>query len=461
MPNLINVTSLSQASVKYNPELLQVAHMRLVDFAKEMKINVIIMHKDDVVSIIDRRGNIMRPYGTSKNLLANKEFLKATEQKLELKRGYINLSDDISAYSDNTASNKVLANGGFELDPKTGDIPKEALILTNVVKTLTEDIIYAIPFAKRDETDLSPLGVFDGFNQKIDDAITAGHISLAKGNLVNLGNAYGPADQGYSATNNAYLDIVTWLSAASPKIKRGYCVLRMTNSLKSKILACYKDKVKSFKDSTWEDVTAMIKSDTNIPQLEICVSQAWGIGDRITLTGEYEDPTMRDLFDFGINIDPEDSGIFKIRDIDENPNIIQYYAQPKMGCRIKGFNKNVFMVNEKSNTPDTTLSGDYTSAEIANGMHEDFDQANATIATLNQTVTTQQTTIAAMQPLVELLVNPNYQGVKGSVVSLATPAVGDLGEIYYVNNTGTPAETGIYECQEDAENPGTYVWVKL
>lgn len=362
MANLIDLQQLTEANVKYNPQIYQIVFMGLADFALAMRINVLQTKKDDAIKILRRRGNIMRPYKTDAartiDLKNNRDFLKVDEFMLNLKRGYINLYDDISLYQDSESQAKVLVNSGKNVSgTQLADIPMKAIILMNAAKTIQEDIICSMAFGQRNEDGTSPLDCFDGFNTIITDRITAGDISIGKGNLVNSGSL------AFALTGTtAYDNLLAWLRNAGPKMRLGYAVLRITNEVKNAVLQAYKNKVNNFSDPGWDTVAQRLKEDANFQNLEIVTHAAWGTGQRIILSGEYTDPTMRDLFDFGINYEPAES-IFQVRAPFENPNLIQYFAQPRMGCRIKGFLPSVFMVNEGTNQA-VSLSGDYTSDEL-------------------------------------------------------------------------------------------------
>ncbi len=372
--NLVDLSSLRQAAIRYNPELYTTMVISLQDVSEALRINVIQTNEDDEIKTLVRRGHLLRPYDHQFDIKNNRELLKIKTYMLKLKRGYINLYDDITLYEDKKSQKKVLFNRGIHIDPQMNNIPLESIILTNATRTLMEDIVFAMFFAKRNETGTTPLDCFDGFNTIIDNAIVDGEISA------NLGNYVPSGSLAYSDTGtNAYDNLLKWLRKASPKMRAGRCVLRITNDVMSAVLQAYKVKVNNFSDPDWATVTQRLQEDGHFRSLEICTHVAMGYGDRIFLTGEYEDPQMRDLFDFGIDYTP-DVNIFQVRAPFENPNYIQYYSQPKMGTRIKGFSPHVFMMNEGVNTP-MDLSGDYKSNEIWSMVNPDQSK-NISVASL-------------------------------------------------------------------------------
>ncbi len=354
----INVEALQRAAVNYQNELARIPIMKLMDAASALKINVISLKENDKVGVLERRGNIMRPYILGTELVRIRELARVKEYPLNLAMAYSNLVEDITTYQFEKAK-KVLSNAGEPVDLKANKHPLEAQVVFAMVSTFGEDTINAMFFAERNEADQSPLGSFDGFFAYLDALTAAGEVSVAKGNLVNSGEISAPVDANDTL---AFTRVLAWLRAASPKLRSGRAIWRLSQTAINNITAAYANKVKNFKDPTWEETFAKLKDLCQWQRLEYATHYALGSGGRMTINGEYENARSgRDLFDFGINTDAA-AQFCQVRAPFENPNLAQFFIQAAYGTRIKGVNPNVFLTNEQTNTA-ISLSGDYTTEE--------------------------------------------------------------------------------------------------
>lgn len=180
----VNIESLQREAKNYQKDFRLLPYALLIDVLKEIKVSLLEVDYKDTIIVKERKGGITAPYvaGTVDNTA---EISKLLESDLVTELAYASIKDNITNYRDkkvlyDAASNKV--------NNKTKKHPLERDIIADIVKTTAEDVIDAIFNAKRDTADKSPLGMFDGYETKISDAIAASEISEAKGNLVNTGN---------------------------------------------------------------------------------------------------------------------------------------------------------------------------------------------------------------------------------------------------------------------------------
>jgi hypothetical protein len=82
---------------------------------------------------------------------------------------------------------------------------------------VAEDNVDAMFHAKRDTSDLTPMGMFDGFNEKIDAEIVTGEIAAAKGNYEATGAITLPSG---TSDTDAIDKVVAFVRAGHAKLKK-------------------------------------------------------------------------------------------------------------------------------------------------------------------------------------------------------------------------------------------------
>ena len=196
MPPIINTASLNRTSEQYNPTLQLLPFMMLEPTMIELHINLLeVASKDTKVTFL-RKGNVSKPYVAG--VIDYGDLGKAVERTLEVLPAYAALKDHIMNYK-----SKLIATNAInreKIDNQSKKHPLEFLILEEKVKTVGEDIISALFHATRNESDKSPLGMFDGFNKKILDGVSSGEIAVAKGNQYNTGAIKAPTSATHART---------------------------------------------------------------------------------------------------------------------------------------------------------------------------------------------------------------------------------------------------------------------
>jgi hypothetical protein len=348
MPNekktVINIESLSRAAQDYDPVLRKLPFLILMETLKSLRVNMIEADAKDTVVAFHRKGGLAKPYvvgGT--NTVAEDEIGKIVERHLEPKPSFVALKDHIQNYK----AKRILSNSTEKPDMKTKKHPQELLILESKIRTVGEDILDALFHAERDETDKTPMGMFDGFNTILDNDITAGRVSAPNGNLITTGAITRPEDED---DMEALDKIVEFLRKAHPQLrKRG--ILYITNGALFAVQDALGNKMKYKNAMEYDVFLNHLRSICQAPGLQIVSDPALGSGSRLMLINP-------GLLDFGVSA-KEDTNFVEVRAPYEDPNIVQFWMQWQAGCRITSVHAKDFVCNEQTNTA-TNMSGDYS-----------------------------------------------------------------------------------------------------
>lgn len=340
---VIDISGLTRLAVNYQSDMRYLPYAVMVEtLVNEHQINLLPgIENQDVVTTFLRKRGIAKPLFVGMEV-QDSDIGKPVESILKIENAYASVQDDIQNYKE-----KVIIRPGEKIGQnQTHKHPFEVGIMMGIIRTFSEDILDAVFHAERNTSDLSPMGLFDGFDTKIDDGISDGIIASGLGNIVDSGDFEAPAsDTDYTA----YHRLRDWLRQAHPDLlKNGvlhlprlvarYCMDALKNKTKQKA-----DTFISFVDYLNDDVDGNLK---------VVKSRLMGTGDRINLFAPGN-------MEFGFN-SLSDTTFVKIRDINKNPNIVNYWIQAGFGTRWINFHKKVFMTNTGSLTPNL-LSGDYVS----------------------------------------------------------------------------------------------------
>lgn len=342
MSAIINTDSLNRTSQQYNPTLQVLPFMMLDPTMQELAINFLeVVGKDTKVTFL-RKGNVSKPYVAG--VIDYSDLGKAIERTLEVKPAYAALKDHIMNYKSKlVASNAISTERN---DNKTKKHPLEFLILEEKVKTVAEDIISALFHAERDDNDKSPMGMFDGFNTHIANAIIAGEISVAKGNQYNTGSIIAPTS---GTDTDAYDKVVAFIRSANPMLrKKG--ILYITQTTLFHAIDALGNKIKSKDLLEFEVFLRHLQGSTATPSLRVIAHEALGTGDNLLLT-------VPGNLDFGMNTRGDEKFV-QVRNPFEDPNIVQFWTQWESGTRISQLHPKTFLVNNGV-AASADLSGDY------------------------------------------------------------------------------------------------------
>lgn len=340
----INFEGLSSAAKRWDPVLRTLPFRSLNETAKKMRLNIInVKSGEHIIKNMRRNAGIVAPYSPGLTLDQSKELMKFLEASLKPEIVFANVPDNVTNYEEMD----IISSQGNAVDNKTKKHPLEYLILRNLVTSFSEDISFNLFTAQRDESVLSPATAFNGFNYKLSVLRTALEISAANKNLVNsgefgTGTAQAPVDD--------YQKLVDWLRQANFFLRKGEVILYASEHVMNNVRKSYKDRVKAFMDPTFEDTVRLLRSDANMPALQIITEPEFGSGSQLILIK----PGMLDV---GTR-NATDQQFVSVRNVKDDPNEVSFWVQAAYDTRIVDIHPKVFMMNEFINTVED-LAGDY------------------------------------------------------------------------------------------------------
>ncbi len=343
--SVVNITNLSRAAVTYNNLLRELPYFIFQEVARKLRINIVEVDGEDVLISKRRKADFLRPYKPGLSLNDQQELLKFFETKLKPQPVYAELNDNVLSYTDK----KVISNAGEPVNNKTKKHPLELLILKDLVISVSEDVIFNLFHAQRDENTASAETSFNGFFHKLNLLVTAGEISAAKGNLKTTG-AFDPAATNPETSTANYTRMVTFLKSANPLLRSGEVLLYAAEKPMTAVRDDFRKLVGSFDYPSIDQVVEKLRSDANIPGLKVITDESYGTGDQLILTKPGN-------LDFGVG-KQTDSQFVQVRNPHMDPNIVQYWIQAAYDTRIQDVHKKLFMTNEQKNT-GLNFAGDY------------------------------------------------------------------------------------------------------
>jgi len=340
---VINFSSISDEAKKRQSELRYLPWIILLEVLKSLGINMKNVKGIDVITEAQRKGGLLRPYTVGGTPAAATEIIKLSERNLQLKKAYLQLIDNINNYASAPILNNPFDSGDINQSKKH---PLGKIILENNIKTFAEDVLDAMFFAERDDSGTTPLDIFDGFNTIIDDEVSAGNISTAKGNMVNTGTIASPG----AGTFVALTQLVAFIRSADPALRRYKANMYITPNVYNYAIDSLENKMQ-YRDG---DINALERylNEKCSSQITIKKHEILGSGTRIMLM----EPG---LLDFGFD-NFGDFDFVQVRNIDTDPNIVRFWMQADMGVRLNGTHKKVLCINEQSAVA-SSISGDYVS----------------------------------------------------------------------------------------------------
>lgn len=345
MANLIDISALVREAKTYEPALQLLPFTTLMEPLQKLGINLVDVQDKNVFVSFHRKGGLSRPYvaGNPNDSFDAGAIGKVLEHELAVKPCVLPIVENVRNYK-----NYAVISNQPGTDNQTKKHPLERVILENVVKTVSEDTIDAMFHAKFDTTDATPMGMFDGFGELIDDEIAATTISEANGNLFPTGAL---ADVTNTSDTNTIDKIVAFVRAANPKLKKNANLMIDPTTLYYAMRAL-ENKVSLHQLVTLEALVAYIRSVAIAPNLNIVTDESLGTGGRLILTAPFN-------MELGMRT-RSDVDFVQVRNFYDDPNWVQYWCQFEAGTRIRETHEKMFQVNDQTNTA-VSLSGDYRS----------------------------------------------------------------------------------------------------
>lgn len=337
----LTVTDLTRLAVKYQKDIKMLPFAVLSEVLGQHGITLFpgVQYKDIIISFLRKQG-IAKPYFPGLTI-ADSDIGKIEESELVVEKAYASVSDNIWNYVTKTliTPDEMLGKN------KNKKHPFEVQTMMAIVRTFGEDIIDALFHATRNTNDASPLGLFDGFETKIEAAIVAGSITGGKGNLIPNTAIIAPT----SNTDTApYDNLRDWLRQANPYLLKDG-ILMLPRLITQYAMDGLKNKTAQ-KADTYIKFMEYLNDDVG-GNLKLVNSRIMGTGDRMYLTAPGN-------MDFGMNTMGDETFV-QVRNIDPDPNIVNYWIQADYGTRWRTFHEKKFLTNSGSLT-GSQLSGDYS-----------------------------------------------------------------------------------------------------
>lgn len=343
--NTVNINSLTRAAKQYNNVLRELPFFSFQEVAKKLRINILEVDGEDIIISKRRKADFLRPYKAGLTLGNEQELMKFFESILKPETVYAEINDNILSYKDK----KVISNAGEPVNNKTKQHPLEFLILKDLVLSFSEDVIFNLFHAQRDVDTASAETSFDGFFHKINQLVTANEIKADNGNLITTG-AFDPASENEDTSTANYYRMVNFLKSAHPLLRRGEVILYAGEKPVNAVRDDFRKLVKAFDYPSVEQVVEKLRSDANIPGLQIITDESYGTGDQLILTKPGN-------LDFGVG-SKTDADFVQVRNPHKDPNVVQYWIQAAYDTRIVDVHQKLFMINEQKNAA-LNLAGDY------------------------------------------------------------------------------------------------------
>lgn len=339
---VVDISTLQESAVRYDSDLKMLPITVLSEELGKLGIALIpnVQYKD-IRTYFERSGGIMAPY--SAGTLNNSNLGKAIEAILEVHDAYASVKDNVRNYKTTKIGPDQL------LGKNTSKVhPWQKTMLWAIVSTFGEDLGDCLFGGTRNASGTTPKDLFNGFDTLITTKVSAGDITVGKGNKYATGAITAPA----SATDTDAADQLYEMWANS------HVSLRNRNS----IMQVPWDVYVAFQQAHFNKWKYAPKADEfNRTILEgsggrckIVPSPFLGTGDRVILT-------VPGNFDFGMD-SMKDQQFVQIRAPYEDPNYVQFWIQGSYGVRINSVNQKVFCVNDGTPIHTASFAGDYDSA---------------------------------------------------------------------------------------------------
>jgi hypothetical protein len=343
---VIDVAALTEAAKQYDPILRTLPFFSLETCAAALGLNIQEVENEHVVVNRRRQAGSTGPYKQGMTITYKEEIAKFFESTLKPELVVSKTKDNITNYQDK----KVLVQAGTKLDLKSKVHPLEQMIIEDEVKSHSEDVVFSLFFAERNEDVFSPSTAFTGFYPALDMLVTDGYISAGNKNLATTGVFADPTtDTDYAA----YENLVEFIGTAHPLLRSsvgGRPQLVIPQNVLKSARAAFRKKVRTFDYPSLEQMLESLRADAFCQGLLIQTHEALGVGSKLVLQ-------KAGNMDIGFNTGKSNQ-FMQVRNIFEDPNEVQFWIEAAYGVRIRDVHAKVFKTNEQTNV-GLDLAGDY------------------------------------------------------------------------------------------------------
>ena len=229
---------------------------------------------------------------------------------------------------------------------QTYNAPVSEFIIRQIGKQFAGDVLSNLFFGKESLGEDSPLGLYDGYWTKIDQAINAGRISKGAGNYVDMTPIN---DSPETQDGEIYDSFVEWVNGWHPVLRNAEkVVVYMSPETKRKIVESYMRKFTGFqKESNANNSFRLFDLDN----IELVSHAIIGKGDRMiaTIPGNLEFAMDKENDWNSVRMDHDQADF----------NTLIFQIQSNAGVRILDINATKFCVNNGTIKQIEQLNGDY------------------------------------------------------------------------------------------------------
>lgn len=327
---LIDINGLNETAIKMREELMLLPAAYVGDEFIRMGVDLIggVQNKLSSYNYI-RYGGLMRPYFPGMNA--------STDPVGRIEENTLQVYLAAGIHKDNIQNYTQFALGRMNLlgTNKTYVNPMNALILYSVMKTWSEDLRDAFMFATRKAGGDNKYDVFDGVYTLLQKAKVDGKLVEGK-NYIPTGPIHAPVDHN---DTEALDKVIEFLTEANPVLVRSGALLLITSQMSAWIQECIANRFSNA-------VTPDNYGTFNIPgwstvRLVPCMNM--GKGDLMILT-------RQNNLQLGFDSLSDDEYV-RVRNIDDDANIVTYNIQARYGANIRSFDPKMIAVNDGSLTP--------------------------------------------------------------------------------------------------------------
>ena len=339
----INVAALTEAAKTYDPIIRELPYFALEALAIKLKLNVV-KGGENVLVNKRRKAGGTGPYKQGMEITYMAELNKFYESTLKPELVVFKIKDNILNYQDV----KALVTAGTVLDLKAKRHPQELSIISDIVKSHAEDVVFQAFHAERDADVYSPATAFTGFFSSMDLLVTAGFIAAGEGNLKTTG-VFG----GELTKDGDYDTLVKFIADAHPMLRSsqtGIPQLLASETVLLSARAALRKKLSALEYPSMQRMLECLREDAMCPGLIIDTDEALGTGSKLVL---------QKVGNLDLGFDTNDAKQFvQVRNIYEDPNEVQFWLEASYGTRVRDVQKKIIPTNEQSNTA-VALAGDY------------------------------------------------------------------------------------------------------
>ena len=347
-PNkIIDVEKLNEAAIQYDSALRQLPFMTIREAAAAIGFNVMELSGRHALINKRRHAGLTMSYVPGKTIVEAQKLIGYDPSVIEPKTTAFTTKENVLSYDENT----MLLVGGKPVDNKTKKHPLEQTIVFDMATSHGEDIVSAMMHAERSDESTSPAGCMDGLYTKVDMEIATGDVNAARGNFAVTGELLRPTSE---SDTEAYDILVEFIGGASTYLRNsayGIPHLIISETALKAAWDAFKNKTRLFQYATMQNFIENLRADSFCQGLVISTHPALGTGSRLIL---------EKIGNIDLAINTQSANRFvQIRNIDVDPNIVQFWLQAGYDTRVRDIHEKIFRTNEQKNEGNHLLLGDY------------------------------------------------------------------------------------------------------